>query len=71
MHPGESNASYTVKGLIDALTAATIDAALIRDNFIVQVDLLPRTTPETMCYSPLGLPRKLDGAMQMEPCNQP
>ena len=34
VHPGESNSSYMMKGVIDYLTGPSLDAKILRDNFV-------------------------------------
>lgn len=44
VHPGESNSSWMMKGLIDFLTGPTLDAKIIRDNFIFKI--VPMLNPD-------------------------
>lgn len=37
VHPGESNSSYMMKGIIDYLTGPTLNAKILRDNFVFKV----------------------------------
>ena len=37
VHPGESNSSYMMKGLIDYLTGPSLDAKILRDNFVFKI----------------------------------
>ena len=37
VHPGESNASWMMKGVLDFLTGPSLDAKLLRDNFVFKV----------------------------------
>ena len=37
VHPGESNASWMMQGLIDYLTGPSLDAKILRDNFVFKV----------------------------------
>ena len=44
VHPGESNSSWMMKGLIDFLTGPSLDAKIIRDNFIFKI--IPMLNPD-------------------------
>ena len=44
VHPGESNASWMMKGVIDYLTGPSLDAKILRDNFIFKV--VPMLNPD-------------------------
>ena len=44
MHPGESNSSYMMKGIIDYLTGPTLNAKILRDNFVFKV--IPMLNPD-------------------------
>ena len=44
VHPGESNASWMMKGVIDYLTGPTLQAKILRDNFIFKV--VPMLNPD-------------------------
>ena len=44
VHPGESQASWMMKGVIDYLTGPTLDAKQLRDNFIFK--LVPMVNPD-------------------------
>ena len=44
VHPGETNASWMMDGLIDALTASTERAASLRDDFVFVV--VPMLNPD-------------------------
>ena len=44
MHPGESNSSYMMKGIIDYLTGPTLNAKILRDNFVFKV--VPMLNPD-------------------------
>eukprot|EP00948_MAST-09A_sp_MAST-9A-sp1_P003717 g3717.t1 len=37
VHPGETNASWMMKGLIDYLTGPSLDAKILRDNFVFKI----------------------------------
>jgi len=44
VHPGETNASWLMKGLIDFLLGPALDAKVLRDNFIIKV--VPMLNPD-------------------------
>ena len=44
VHPGESQASYMIKGVIDYLVGPTLDAKILRDNFIFKI--VPMLNPD-------------------------
>eukprot|EP00798_Chlamydomonas_sp_ICE-L_P012689 gene12689-15921_t len=44
VHPGESNASWMMKGVLDFLTGPSLDAKLLRDNFIFKI--MPMLNPD-------------------------
>lgn len=44
VHPGESNSSWMMKGLIDFLTGPSLDAKIIRENFIFKI--VPMLNPD-------------------------
>ena len=44
VHPGESNASWMMKGIIDYLTGPTLSAKILRDNFIFKI--IPMLNPD-------------------------
>jgi len=44
VHPGESNSSYMMKGIIDYLTGPTLNAKILRDNFVFKV--VPMLNPD-------------------------
>ena len=44
VHPGETNASWMMKGVIDFLTGPSLDARLLRDNFVFKV--VPMLNPD-------------------------
>ena len=44
VHPGETNASWMMKGVIDFLTGPSLDAKLLRDNFVFKV--VPMLNPD-------------------------
>lgn len=44
VHPGESNSSWMMKGLIDYLTGPTLDAKIVRDNFVFKI--VPMLNPD-------------------------
>lgn len=44
VHPGESNASWIMKGILDFLTGASLDARILRDNFIFKI--VPMLNPD-------------------------
>jgi len=37
IHPGESNSSFIMQGLIDFLTGSSIDAVMLRRKFIFKI----------------------------------
>ena len=37
VHPGETGASYKMKGVIDYLTGPTLNAKILRDNFVFKI----------------------------------
>lgn len=44
VHPGESNASWMMKGIIDFLVSDSVDAELLRNNFIFKI--IPMLNPD-------------------------
>ncbi|OMJ74656.1 hypothetical protein SteCoe_26367 [Stentor coeruleus] len=44
VHPGESNASWMMKGIIDYLTGPTLQAKILRDNFVFKI--IPMLNPD-------------------------
>ena len=42
VHPGESNASWVMKGIIDYLLSDETTARILRDRFIFKVNFLAR-----------------------------
>jgi cytosolic carboxypeptidase protein 2/3 len=44
VHPGETGASYMMKGVIDYLTGPSIRARILRDNFIFKI--IPMMNPD-------------------------
>lgn len=44
VHPGESNASWIMKGIIDYLTGPTLQAKILRDNFVFKI--IPMLNPD-------------------------
>jgi murein tripeptide amidase MpaA len=44
VHPGETNSSWMMKGLLDYLTSDTLDAKLLRDTFVFKV--VPMLNPD-------------------------
>lgn len=48
VHPGESNASYMVKGLIDYLLSDCKEAALLRKKFVFKI--VPMLNPDGVIY---------------------
>ena len=44
VHPGETNASYMMKGIIDYLTGPSLDAKILRDNFVFKI--IPVLNPD-------------------------
>jgi hypothetical protein len=44
LHPGESNSSWMMKGAIDFLTGNSLDAKILRDNFVFKV--VPMLNPD-------------------------
>jgi len=44
VHPGETGASYMMKGFIDYLSGPTLDAKILRDNFVFKI--VPMLNPD-------------------------
>jgi murein tripeptide amidase MpaA len=44
VHPGETGASYMMKGIIDSLVGPSLGARLLRDNFIFHI--VPMLNPD-------------------------
>ena len=44
VHPGETGASFMVKGIIDYLVGPSLGARILRDNFIFKV--VPMLNPD-------------------------
>jgi murein tripeptide amidase MpaA len=44
VHPGESNASWMMKGVIDFLIGNSIEAEILRNNFIFKI--VPMLNPD-------------------------
>ena len=44
VHPGETGASYMMKGIIDYLVGPSIGARILRDNFIFKI--IPMINPD-------------------------
>lgn len=44
VHPGESNASWMMKGIIDFLVGNTPEAIALRDNFVFKI--VPMLNPD-------------------------
>ena len=44
VHPGESNASWMMKGFLDYLTGPSTDAQILRDNFVFKI--VPMLNPD-------------------------
>jgi murein tripeptide amidase MpaA len=44
VHPGESNASWIMKGILDYLTGTSLDARILRDNFVFKI--VPMLNPD-------------------------
>eukprot|EP00792_Barthelona_sp_PAP020_P003925 TRINITY_DN1760_c0_g1_i1.p1 TRINITY_DN1760_c0_g1~~TRINITY_DN1760_c0_g1_i1.p1 ORF type:complete len:995 (+),score=192.08 TRINITY_DN1760_c0_g1_i1:71-3055(+) len=44
VHPGETNSSWIMKGIIDYITGDTIDAKILRDNFVFKI--IPMLNPD-------------------------
>ena len=44
VHPGESNSSWMMKGLIDFLVSQAPEAKLLRDNFVFKI--VPMINPD-------------------------
>ena len=44
VHPGESGASWMMKGIIDYITGPSLNAKILRDNFVFK--LLPMLNPD-------------------------
>jgi hypothetical protein len=47
VHPGETNASWLMKGALQQLLADTEEAARLRDNFVFKV--VPMLNPGACC----------------------
>lgn len=47
VHPGESNASWVVKGLIDYLTGSSAEAQMLRRQFVFKI--VPMLNPDGVC----------------------
>jgi cytosolic carboxypeptidase protein 2/3 len=48
VHPGESNASWMMKGVIDFLTGPTLQAKILRDNFVFRI--VPMLNPDGVIF---------------------
>jgi Predicted carboxypeptidase len=48
VHPGESNGSYMMKGLLDYLTSDSREAKILRKKFIFKV--IPMLNPDGVIY---------------------
>ena len=44
VHPGETGASWMMKGIIDYLTGPSLNAKILRDNFVFKV--VPMLNPD-------------------------
>mgnify|MGYP003769152363 FL=1 len=44
VHPGETGASYMMKGVIDYLVGQSVEARILRDNFIFKI--IPMVNPD-------------------------
>ena len=44
VHPGETNASWMMKGIIDYLVGPSLDAKILRDNFVFKI--VPMLNPD-------------------------
>ena len=44
VHPGETGASYMMKGFLDYLSGPTLDAKILRDNFVFKI--VPMLNPD-------------------------
>ena len=44
VHPGETGASYMLKGVIDYLVGQSVEARVLRDNFIFKI--IPMVNPD-------------------------
>jgi hypothetical protein len=44
VHPGESNASWMMHGLLDFITGSSLDAKILRDNFVFKI--VPMLNPD-------------------------
>lgn len=44
VHPGESNASWVMKGMLDYLTGPSLDARILRENFVFKI--IPMLNPD-------------------------
>jgi cytosolic carboxypeptidase protein 2/3 len=44
VHPGETNSSYMMKGMIDYLIGPSLGARMLRDNFVFKI--IPMLNPD-------------------------
>ena len=44
VHPGETGASFMMKGIIDYLVGPSLGARMIRDNFVIKI--IPMVNPD-------------------------
>ena len=44
VHPGETNASWMIKGVIDFLTGSSFEARILRDRFVFKI--IPMLNPD-------------------------
>lgn len=44
VHPGESNASWMMKGVLDYLLGPSLDARMLRDTFVFKI--IPMLNPD-------------------------
>lgn len=49
VHPGETGASYMMKGLIDYLSGPTLNAKILRDNFVFKVKMSTSINSSFIC----------------------
>ena len=43
VHPGETQSSYVMESIIDFLTGSTLEAKILRDNFVFKVSKFEST----------------------------
>ena len=65
VHPGETNASWMMKGAIDYLTGPSLDARVLRDNFVFKV--VPMLNPDGVIVVSM---RGKQGSLKLEMSGQ-